>query len=329
MPDDHLPDLLRQVGTEDATTVGAYAAVVETLAEGASADQAARLVQIAHARGVERERDEWFWRPFRDVDQAFPATDAPPLHARLADSCLRQRIADGSQLDALAVRLAALAGWEPATPLLHAAAAALIAALHEPPAAPATERAKRSSTWTDADATKLAEKFPDALDFDALTTLAKTLGGNVDQMLTPLRTQLSSLRSWADRAVSRLQREQAVTQWVVGGMRDDGAEWDSLDAATTCVDAAAELARVLDGSAPERRHEHLLLLVLRAAGVDLDTTPPPAASRHLDGDVPAALRPLVIVRTAAAAGDTLGLSARDLAVRVLWESVALDAWDSA
>ena len=328
MPDDHFPDLMRQAGEMDAGKIDAFAAAVDALARSATTEQIPRLVDLAHGAAVERDRDEWFWRPFREADGSFPAEPAVPLHARLADACIRERLAEGRQLDAILVRLAVLAGREPVTPLLQPAADQALRDFAEPVAQPAPTQVR--AVWAASDQKKLDENLPGEYDSSALTSLAKIIGANADRAIGAIRDRSDAVAEWAQDNYRRLLREQTITQWLVAGVRSDGTPWADLNSGTIAIDAAAELALHLGDAPPEPRHENLLFLVLRAAGVDLDKSIDAADPHHDGGDCPAPLHPFTPVHAAldGTPDGSLNLSARQAAVQMLWESVAIAAWSA-
>lgn len=327
MPDDHFPDLMHEVGVDNTDRVTAYLAAVTAIAGSATAEQAARLVEVAHEHVVDRNADEWFWRPFRDADAAFfPVEDGVPIHSRLADACVRHRLADGSLLDAMLVRLAALDGWHPATDLLHEAARVALVAEAGHPKSPAAGPPRK--TWTASDAEKV--DAVEAINVEALKTLGDIVGAAADRSLNSLRTRVGEVVEWAESVQHSLQRELDVTHWLITGLRADGKPWATLDIATVAVDAAAELAERLEGDPPEPRHEALLCLALRAAHDDADSAVCSGPTTHATQlpAVPDALAPFTPIHVALRASADLpgGSTALTVAVRVLWEASTATAW---
>lgn len=314
--DDHLPDLLREVGETEPAAMTAIADIVSDLAQSADRDQVARLVDIAHGGAVDREHDDWFWRPFRTADQNFPVTDAAPLHGVLADSCLRHRIDNEALLDALIVHLAELAGRTPRTELLHPAAADALAKARLPADPPAM--AKPRTGWSERDGSKL-EEVAAPIDAAALSSLATTLGSNIDAAVGSVRRSLESVIEWSAATVERVSRDQMAMQWAVAGVNADGVPWDELGTGAA-VTAAHELGDLLGSFPPRADHEQLLFLVLRAAGIDLDQ-PAEHPTTPYASDTPEALRVFMLP-----AGTTL--PPREAAMRVLWETVVLAEWTS-
>lgn len=330
MTDDHFPDLLREVGEVTAETVQAFGSVVDELAENVSRPQTARLVEIAHGHLIDRDDDDWFWRPFRDVDGSFPATDAVPLHGRLADACLRNRLDDGATVDAMLIRLADLTGWEPITNLLQPAARRVLVsevALADPPTMP-----QRRAVWGRSEQKKLTDKTAEVtFDVTSLTTLAEIIGASVDTSVNAVWTWVEQLVEWSSDAHRLLDRELAVSAWLIAGVRSDGTAWTELDAATVAVDAAFELASLLGAAPPEARHEQMLRLVLRAADAAdslLDDAKPTCLATV--EATPAPLRQLTPLRASLAEADGAfaGLPAPVAAVRLLWESTTTAAWET-
>jgi len=333
MSDDHFPDLVREAGETDAAKLEALWSVVKSMAKTATSEQVVRLVDLAHGAEIDRDRDEWFWRPFREVDGSFPASAAVPLHSRLADSCVRTRIDNGSHLDPVVVRLAELSGREPVTELLQPLAKDALGDLCEPAPRPVTPKLR--AVWTDADQTKFAAALDEestVIDPDELGKLAQGIAGNADQALAAVLRHADAVLSWSDKAYDTLRREQAITQWLVAGVRADGTPWGNLSPGVIAVDAAAELANLLDVIPPEPRHENLLLLVLRAADVPLDKPVGAVADANMrvsGASMPEALRVFTPIRVAVAQGSALEAPAREVALRVLWETVSTTLWDSA
>lgn len=325
MTDDHFPDVMREVGVDDPATVQAYLTAVETLAVGASRPQSARLVHIAHGNRPQRDSDEWFWRPFREANPAFLVDDAVPLHSRLADACVRGRLAAGSRLDAMMVRLAANDSWVPATDLLRPAGQAVLsaAAAQAQPPPPSVAR----KLWGPSQQEKLAALT--TIDPQALTVLAETLTSATEQALGAMRSTVNATIQWATTIQNRLRRDQSITEWLIAGVRADGVRWDELEAVTVAVDAGAELANRLDRSPPEAWHEQLLTLVLRAAAGEaasrgVSASESTSATRAPIDPVLAPFTPLH--RRLTEGGDMSTIPAETVAVRFLWEAATVAAW---
>lgn len=324
MTDDYFPDLLRERGVADAERVQAYWGVAEVHAKVTDPGQAARLVEFAHGKPAERERDEWFWRPYREADVSFPVTDAIPLHGVLADASVRLRIGRRLLMDAMLVRLAQLDGWAPATALLRPAADGCFTALAQAPAlAPAGQARK---VWGAAEQKKIDGLQPGTVE--TLGALAQALGDGADQALGLVRARVEMVADWASRTQERQSREQAIVEWLLAGTRADGVPWEKLPLDTVVVDAPSELARMLQGVAPQPHHERLLTLLLRAIRKDGQQVGSAGPMTAVDGQhaVPKALLPFTPILDAMSRGVVPEITAEERAIRLLWEGASLAAW---
>lgn len=325
MPDDHFPDLMRQAGMDDPEVVESWSDAVVGLATNASADRAARIVEIAHGHVIDRDSDRWFWEPFRNVHGTFPIEDGIEIHSRLADATVRHRLAQAEHLDAMLVRLAELAGMTPCTDLLREAASeALVGAAR--PAAPPTVRPLQKP-WTQ-DKTK-ANEASAAPDLEDLTSVVQGLGNAVNSSLVALRNDLDKVAEWSRSTERRLSREVGMSHWLINGLRSDGTAWEELDIVTLAVDASLELSEQMAGDVPMPRHEAMLRLVLDSArnGADESCSGPSAHTTVLP-DVPERLTPFAPVLTALSVAKSVPIdsTAAELAVRVLWEACTAAAW---
>lgn len=320
--DSKFADRMLEVGEINSETLSARWAGVTTLASGTTLEQKARLLVIAAGAAIDREQDEWFWKPFRDGEDTFRIDDGRELHARLAVATLRELLGQGDQDAPLLIRLASNAGLElNADDLLAEAESALGEAR---PGIPSFAAPGNVYSKTNQDAIKVEGGATTTVLSDALNSIASGAQNGINS----LATQIVALTEWAESATQRLECEQRSVAWLIGGVRSDGRPWLSLSKSAIILDAAIELADHL-ARAPQSRHEGLLGQLLATAGVTDEPTPistTECASRVTTFETPSLIRLTPIV-TAISNGTSLdSASPFDTAKQLLWETTACLWW---
>jgi hypothetical protein len=297
---------------------------VVTVANSTADDTKVRLVLIACGEKVDRDTDEWFWRPFREVEPTFPVDNGKALHSRLAEATARYLInAEQDSITAMLVRLAVNVGHTPQSQdLIDDAVKHLAEVDEELPvyAAPGT-------IWNEKIQTSLQEAPNDPA---TLQTNLIALGSATQAAVTALAKQTSGLVQWARYADRRFKADQGLIQWLLRGARSDGKPWSGLSAGAVAVDAAVETAEYVVG-APQSRHEGLLLQVLAVAGKG-DTAIKSAVKDHAVtvSAPPEGLAVLTPITAALAAGKAIPKrKPSELAIRMLWETRTIEAWNEA
>jgi len=290
-------------------------AVVQ-VAENADDVTKVRLVLIACGAKVDRDEDEWFWRPFREHEPTFKIENGGALHTPLAHAAVRYLVtAESCQRTALAVRLAYNAGKKPKHQDLIDEAVVCLQAKDTP--VPVANKVNAFWTTTTKDALAANPGDPQNL---------KALHNGAQLAVTALAQNVNALLHWARSADARYRSDQRLIEWLLNGARADGTAWAALPAGVAAVESARELAGLLV-TAPQPRHEAVLLQVLAVAGHG--PTPIKGSVKvPTGGEVPPdALLQVSPILDAVAANKSLPKkSPSELAVRTVWEAWAAAIW---
>jgi hypothetical protein len=298
-------------------------ATLTQVANTADQHRQARFVLIACGSGLDRDADEWFWKPFREHERTLPVADGAELFTRFAECAARYLIEEERWLiPALLVRLAWNAGMQPFHQDLVDASVELLK----------EERLllpefSLPGAWVPSVSKAIEENPADPTTIGQQLTLASTAA---QKAVTLLAKQVVAIGEWAQASHKRSRNEHGVVQWLLNGVREaDRVRWSELPTDVVAVDAAVELAGFVE-EAPQPRHEATLNQVLTVAkktgpvsGVIDGLTHPPAAPSD---EVLFDLMPLT---RAIASGTPLNeIQSTDLAVRILWEVITARVWDA-
>lgn len=322
--DDKFADRMAELGDISSGMLTSRWEVVVGIANVASAHQKARLVLMACRDVLDRDADEWFWRPFRDQDDTFRVDDAVETHARLAEAVTGRLIGLGDDLTPMLVQLAVLAGHSPVHDELIAKSEAAL----EESSAEIPEFEPPKSYWSKANQDEL--RADGGVDQATLSTTVDRVATACQSAIAGLSKQVTALTEWATGAEQRFNDEQQMVQWLLGGVRADGKPWSGLSPATIAIDAARELSRYVLG-APQPRHEAILAQVLSVSGVADAAVDPQSDDRisQFEARTDAALAALTPITSALGAGTpTDKESTYQLARRVLWEVTTVSVWDA-
>ena len=111
--DDRFADWMAELGEISSEMLASRWATIVEVADAAGAHEKARLVLLTCRDVLDREADEWFWKPFRAKDDTFRLVDAVETHARLAEAATSYLIRAGDPLTPMLVQLALLSGRSP------------------------------------------------------------------------------------------------------------------------------------------------------------------------------------------------------------------------
>lgn len=311
--DDDFSDLMNSVGCVDADVIRERWAVVAEIAATVLHGNLPRLVFTAHEVPVDRDEDRWFWEPFKGREDTFPIKDAQRLHAMLAGACLRLHIRAGEPLlDAHLVVLAAnLMMSSPIEDLHDVARRSLLRGPAPTPAQLGT--------------VPLSIAPPE----EPVDGRVAALESGTQAAIESVVVAVDKLSAWAADAERRFDREQRVIQWLLAGTRADGSAWELLAPGVVALDAACELADLID-SPPQPHHVAVLSQILQLAGAPAEPVPidlSGATAEPVSEGVDPGLAQLLPIscRTDPSLGSE-EMSARDLASRALWERVTLAVW---
>lgn len=318
--DDRFADRMAELSEISDALLEQRWSTVEQIAADIDEDTKVRLVLIACGVALDRDADEWFWRPFRENEPTFRIDDGTELHIRLAEAATRYLIVDHQDfVTAMLVRLAMNAGHDPRTQDLVEVAAARL--LETEVAIPKVAQTK--AFFTEETKQTLQASPADAANLEAIVSGAQAA-------VVALTRQANALARWATFANARYTSDQRLIEWLLNGVRSDGTAWSALSAGAAAVDAARELADLIV-SAPQPRHEAILQQVLAVAGHD-DVAIKRAAKdiQPFSDPPPAALQPIAPILDALAAGGSIPKrKPTELAIRTLWEARAVTTWNRA
>lgn len=289
---------------------------VVQVANTANDETKVRLVLIACGAKIDRDADEWFWRPFWEHEQNFKIEHGAALHTALAHAAARYLVnMESCNRTAIALRLACNAEWTPKHQDLIDEAIECLSERDVPVPALTKVNGFWSATTRDALAANPAD--PDNL---------KALHTGAQSAITALAQNVTALTGWARAADVRYRTDQRLIEWLLNGVRADGTAWSALPPGVAAVDAAREIAALLTTS-PQPRHEAMLLQVLAVAGHD-ETPIKGSVKVPTGGEAPPdALLTVTPILAAVAANKSLPKKTpSELAVRTLWEAWAAAIW---
>lgn len=290
---------------------------VVAVANSTDAVTKVRLVLIACGTQIDRDADEWFWKPFREHEPNFKIENAAALHTPLAHAAARYLVTEeADEKTAIAVRLACNAGHKPEHQDLVDESIERL----EVRDATVPDSKRPNPFWTTETKTAFEASPTDPANLQALHTGAQSA-------VTALYQQLHRLTAWATSANARFTSDQRLIEWLLNGARADGTAWSALPPGVAAVDAARELAALLVDP-PQPRHEAVLLQVLAVAGHE-DVAIKGSAKVPAVGDrPPVALASLSPILAASADGKAIPKKKpSELAVRTLWEARAAAIWN--